>query len=167
LKLALAVGVWIGLSQLALAGPPTEHSVHRLLELTHAEATWAAVPNALQRLTDDRLRATLSNASFTDDERTQLQNARNEIVETIRRELAWIKVRSAIVRMYVETFEQDEITALVHFYSSDAGRAYVSRMPAVREQMAKFGNMQAQALQPELEKAIQRALNPPSRVPIK
>ena len=77
--------------------------------------------------------------------------------------LAWEQIKPDIVRMYVETFDETEVAALVEFYSSEPGRAYVAKMPALRQRMMKFGQLQAEILQPKLQEVVENALSTESR----
>lgn len=64
--------------------------------------------------------------------------------------VVWAKIRPQYVRLYADTFSDEEIDGLLTFYQSPAGRAMVEKMP---ELMGKFMAL----LMPEFQQALKTA----------
>lgn len=50
-------------------------------------------------------------------------------------EMSWAKMKPQYVRLYVETFDQDEVDGLLAFYATPAGQAMINKMPIVMPKM--------------------------------
>ncbi len=64
------------------------------------------------------------------------------------------KVKPQYIRLYQETFDQDEVESLIHFYKSPAGQAFVKKMPILTQKTMAMTQSQLQSLLPKVRAAI-------------
>ncbi|MES2098699.1 MAG: DUF2059 domain-containing protein [Pseudomonadota bacterium] len=87
-----------------------------------------------------------------------------QLAQVFREEMTWAKLRPIYVRVYQETFTQEEVNAITAFYKTPAGAASIDKMPVVMqksmtESQALMGPMveRFKAIQQQVAADIQAA----------
>lgn len=83
---------------------------------------------------------------------------RTKVIAIMKKEVSWDVLRPQYVQVYGETFDQEEIDGLVAFYSSEAGQAFVNRMPALLQKTMTIVQSLMQTLLPKITTANEQAL---------
>ncbi len=60
------------------------------------------------------------------------------LMDMLAERLSWDRMRPTMVKLYMEIFTEDELNAIVSFYSTTAGQSMVAKMPQI---MAKSMEM--------------------------
>lgn len=116
-----------------MAAEPTDASIEKLLILTKAESMMDAVlANAEQNMRMGITRAAAAQP-LTDEQRKALDGLPRKFAETMREELDWPTMKSMQIRIYKESFDQEDVDGLNEFYASKAGQALVNKMPTVMQ----------------------------------
>ncbi len=71
-----------------------------------------------------------------------------------------LKIRPDLVKAYSDTFTDEEIDGMLAFYETPAGRATVTKIPAINTRMAGLIQSEMNALGPEINKIAEDALKP-------
>src|SRR6185437_11396519 len=132
------------LSAAAQAATPSEASINRLLDDMHVEKVIDAVRPQLDNLMkQSEQQATGGKAPSAADQKI-LDKFHTKVVGIINANLTMEKLRPLYVRVYSQSFSQEEIDGLTTFLESPAGKAYVNKLPAVMQSvMAEMPTMMA------------------------
>lgn len=72
-------------------------------------------------------------------------------LKILRAELGWDKMKEDVIRIYQETFTEDEMKAFIAFYKSPAGQVYVEKIPLLTKKIVEM----SQKNMPELIKRLE------------
>src|ERR1051326_2800018 len=65
------------------------------------------------------------------------------------------KAKPALVKVYTDTYTEEEIDGILGFYKSSAGKAFLQKMPQVMERSMPVMMQMMGDLQPELQKMME------------
>lgn len=137
---------------MAAAEPASETSIRKLLELTQAhklvdsmrtEASASfgkafdlgrgdAQPDAAQQAAIDRMKARMQGL--------------------LESNLDWETLEKSYVRIYRESFSEDEIQGMLAFYQTPAGKAVINKMPIVMQKTSAEMQDSFQSMIPAIQK---------------
>jgi hypothetical protein len=126
-----------------------EAKIVRVLALMKAEALTDQVFERLKAET-----ATMSAPNATEKERAHAQEVQAKILDLVNDRMSWEKMRPVYVKMYSETFTDEEIDGMLAFYQSPAGRAMLEKMPQLVSKIMALAQSQMAGLMPEIERLI-------------
>ncbi|MDR2992130.1 MAG: DUF2059 domain-containing protein [Burkholderiaceae bacterium] len=136
---ALVLGV---LPLAALAAPPTDASIRKLLEVSHAEATMNQVQANMQpvirKLIDEAVASASANHSLNDEQKRILAPLPERFAQMLREEFGPDKLLPHVVDIYRDTYDQTEIDGLIAFYQSPVGQSYARKAPVAAQKTAQF-----------------------------
>ena len=150
-RLFFALLVLAALSSPAFAAPPppNEDSIRRLLEVTEARKLLDAMMAQIDTLMRRNMEQALRGRQLTPEQEAIIARMRGRMADAFREEMTWEKLEPLYVRVYRDSFTQDEVDGMLAFYRTDAGRALIVKMPAVVQ--TTMGEMQ-QRMQPPIVK---------------
>ena len=150
-RLFFALLVLAALSSPAFAAPPppNEDSIRRLLEVTEARKLLDAMMAQIDTLMRRNMEQALRGRQLTPEQEAIIARMRGRMADAFREEMTWEKLEPLYVRVYRDSFTQDEVDGMLAFYRTDAGRALIVKMPAVVQ--TTMGEMQ-QRMQPLIVK---------------
>jgi hypothetical protein len=85
------------------------------------------------------------------------EHFQKKMMDNIKTELSWEKLKDLYVQVYAETFTQEEIDGLLAFYQSPAGKAFVSKMPLAMQKTMTLMQGRIQPMMQNLQKSIEDA----------
>ena len=142
------------------AAPPSEASLERLLKPTDLEKTFATS----QRMSEAMMRTMVDRQTqgrqMTQEQRQRMDATMEKSMATVRDEMSYAKTRPFLIRIYTETFTQEEVDALIAFYESPAGRAFVAKMPVVMQKSMLVMQERMQPLMRRLEAELRESAQP-------
>lgn len=114
-----------------VAAEPTNESLERLFVVTDVRATLDAVLAG----SEDRMKTLMAQALKPYPENEELQQAAAKIGEKFGRDfvaaLKWENLKGDYLRLYRETYTQEEVDAQIAFYETPLGQSIVAKGPAV------------------------------------
>ena len=102
----LTAGILLGTSLARAQGLSKEAKIERLLELTNGQATTNHVFEQIKAAM-----APAIPASGTPEQRAKAQEVQSKILDLMKSQMSWEKVRPAYVKAYSETFSKRKSTA--------------------------------------------------------
>ncbi len=129
--------------------PSKEAKISQVLALMKAEALTDQVFERMKTET-----ASMSAANATEKERAHAQEIQAKIMDLVKDRMSWEKMRPVYVKMYSETFTDEEIDGMLAFYQSPAGRAMLEKMPQLVSKIMALAQSQMAGLMPEIERLI-------------
>lgn len=140
------------------AGPSTE-SVEQLLAVTKSEqvlgAARASMDNNLQSLISKAIQGRQLNPKG----KKAIDDFVKEYNATVSNELSWSKLKPNYVKVYAETFTQDEINGMLAFYKTPAGQAMIQKMPVVMQKTMVMTQQQVQPMMQKIQTSLNKALH--------
>jgi len=129
--------------------PSKEAKISQVLALMKAEALTDQVFERMKTET-----ASMSAANATEKERAHAQEIQAKIMDLVKDRMSWEKMRPVYVKMYSETFTDEEIDGMMAFYQSPAGRAMLEKMPQLVSKIMALAQSQMAGLMPEIERLV-------------
>jgi uncharacterized protein len=80
-----------------------------------------------------------------------IRDFENRIFDMMTDHLDFAKMKPEYVKLYDETFSSEEIAGIVTFYKSQAGQAYVAKMPVLSTKTIEMSQRMVADLIPELQ----------------
>lgn len=118
-------------SDLCFAAVPNDESLDRLFKNLNIESNLEdhviKTERAMHVLIKERVAAT----KLTKKQIDIVESIPNELMPIIRSEISWEKRRPIYLKLYKDTFSQEEVDDLNAFYESKSGKAYLRKMPVV------------------------------------
>ena len=153
ITLALA----LAFSLQAQAAPASQASVEKTLDLMHAEQSVEAIWGPVEA----NMRQTIAKSHGETPATPEQQAAEDRVIQRamdlMHQEMNWGKMKPQYVKMYADTFTQEEIDGLNAFYSSPAGQAYLAKMPLLMQHSMQLMQVQMQTLMPRMMQIMQDA----------
>jgi hypothetical protein len=145
----------------AMAAEPTDASVDKLLTLTKADTLMDSIHGNLEQNMRQGMKQATAGKKLSDEQNRLLENAQKKYADTMRQELTWASLKPMYIKIYKETFDQEEIDGLTAFYSSKVGQTYINKMPvamqktmsAVQQRMAPVISKMGDAMKAALAEA--------------
>jgi hypothetical protein len=78
--------------------------------------------------------------------------------DLIQSEMSWEKMKDDYISVYTSTFTEEELSELVKFYESPAGRKFSEKLPMLMQQSMAIGQKQMQKILPKLQELQQEML---------
>ena len=144
-----------------MAAEPTDASVDKLLTLTKADTLMESIHGNLEQNMRQGMKQAIAGKKLTDEQTRLLENAQRKYADSMRQELTWASLKPMYIKIYKETFDQEEIDGLTAFYSSKVGQTYINKMPiamqktmsAVQQRMAPVISKMGDAMKAALAEA--------------
>ena len=105
----------------ALAAEPTDASVDKLLTLTKADTLMESIHGNLEQNMRQGMKQAVAGKKLTDEQNRLLENAQKKYADTMRQEITWASLKPMYIKIYKETFDQEEIQGGANLHQQDAG----------------------------------------------
>jgi hypothetical protein len=130
--------VWLallGMPLIAIATPPTTKSIEAVFELTQAEKLVDGIKPQIHGLVKAEIDKVLTGRSINAEEKKAVDNYISKSDEIISEYLKFDRLKPVYVKLYSETFTQEEVDGLVAFYKTPAGKALIIKMPKLMQSL--------------------------------
>jgi uncharacterized protein len=129
---------------------PSEQSIQQLFQLMH---THQAMENATSQM-DDNMRSSANEVAHGQLLNPEQQKIRDEAqakaVSILKEALAWPSVEPLLVEAYRNTFTQEEVDAMLKFYSSPVGQSVGAKLPTASQQMLQLMQQRIHEIIPQI-----------------
>ncbi len=122
-------------STAALAAPPTDAQIERLLVASRAESTLAAVMPQMEAMQQQQFEQLLAAEELDPAQRAEIDRLRQRTTEIVRRTLAWEEMRPLYLDVYRKTYTAEDVAAITEFHESPAGQAMLDKNPALMQNL--------------------------------
>jgi hypothetical protein len=141
----------------AYAVTPTSESVETLLKLTNSQAMMDSTYKYMEQTMQMGMKQAGQNKPLSAEGQRVMDAFPSKFIAVMREEFNWEKMKPVFIKMYGETYDQEEIDGLIAFYSSPVGKSYLSKMPQLMPKL--MGEMQSlmQSFMPKMKAAMDKA----------
>jgi len=144
---------------LAFAAPASEADVRKLLEVSRTkEMTVDAAQQQLAVLPQQLVQHWLADKNVTQEEQAKFVAMMERALALLEGNLSWEKMEPVFLKLYLETYDADDVQAMLNFYQSPAGQKMLEKTPRLMQKMAEvMQEMMIPALK-DLEREMEAAL---------
>ncbi len=146
---------------LALAAPPSEAQIDRLLEVMRARQTLDAVLPQVEASQQQMFAQMTANQSLTEAQRAQAQRVLDKTMKSTRELLGWDKMQPLYRDIYGQTFTSEDMEAMTTFYASPAGQKLLDKMPLLVQNTMTAMQKVVMPMMQQLEKDVAAELQAP------
>ena len=158
MKFILTVVLALFVSCSAMAAPPSDASLERLLKVTGAESLTQSMRGQLNNMMGPMFEQAIDAKNLTPEKRKEAERFMKifsaKFSKIMDDEMSWDRLKGDYMRIYRESFSQKEVDDLIAFYESPTGQDFVKKMPLV---MQKSMVLMKQRMVPMMQKIQQAA----------
>ena len=130
---------------------PSEESLHHLLEVMQAKQLVAAMAQQMDAMYTGMVNKALDGKSVTPEQQKALEARRAKVLDMFKEIFSWESMERLYMKVYADTFTQDEIDGMTAFYSSPTGHAVIVKLPlAMKTSMSEMQDRMRQMV-PKLQ----------------
>lgn len=142
-------------STTAMALPASESSIKQLLAVTQAQKLLDGVRIQIESLMNNAVQQALNGKTPSPSQQQAITNMKNRMVALIQGELAWEKLEPMYLRLYEESFTEEEVAGMLSFYKTPAGQAVIYKMPVLMRKLMPEIQTMSLGLAPQMKKIQQ------------
>lgn len=133
------------------AEPASDATIKKLFEVSQTRGSVDAVNGQIKSLMDNVMRQASAGTSPTERQKQAMTNFQNKLSALIQQENSWELLEPRYLRMYRETFSEDEMTGMIAFYETPAGQAVIKKMPKLVQQIMVEAQGKVVQLMPKIQ----------------
>ena len=126
--------------------------IERLLDAMNADATINQLFEQIKTMT-----AAQMPPGATPEQTAKAREVQDKILDLVKSRISWDKMRPSYIKLYSETFSEEEIGGMLAFYESPAGRAMLAKMPTLLTKLIEVAQTQMNDLQPEIQRIMRES----------
>lgn len=153
MKIVVAALMWcLGAASCAMADEAGKNAkIEEMLTLTKADAITIQVMDQVKSMQ----KAMLSKMDVPEEARAGIQEMQEKLFEYVHERMDWAKLKPAYIKMYGETYSEEELNGIVEFYKSPAGQAMLAKLPVLTQKGMAIVQQQMGDIMPEIQKMAQ------------
>ena len=95
-------------------------------------------------------------------------NLQDKIMEIMAQELSWDALKNDYIKLYVDTFSEEDLKGLIDFYKSPLGQKFVEKTPELMEKSMQISQRRTMELLPKIQQMTEQMypVQTPSPVPL-
>ena len=97
----------------------------------------------------------MAQVDIPEDKKPIIQKYNQKIVETLRQEMQWAKMKEDFVALYLNVYTEEEIRELTEFYSSPLGQKKLDKMPELMQASLQISQSMLQQTLPKIQQLSQ------------
>jgi uncharacterized protein len=121
--------------------PPSDESIRQLLELTDARKLVDAAKAQVNTMVTASMQEAAQGKTLTPQQQAAIEKMHSEMMQVVDQMLNWDALLPMYIRIYRQSFTQDELDGMTAFYKTPTGQAMIKKMPVVMQNL--FAEMQA------------------------
>jgi len=122
--------------------------IDEIFQITKVDATITAIRTQVRDMQAD----TISKMALSPEQKERALDVQKQANVLIFEQLNWDKFKGPFTKLYLELFSEEELSGMLAFYKSDAGRAMLDKMPLLMSRSMAIAQQAVQDIMPELQK---------------
>jgi len=131
--------------------------VEDLLELMDA----SSIINSMYSQMDIMLQNMSKELGVKPSEKVIFDEYYSKMINVMREEMSWAKMKEPMINIYLNNFNEKEISDVIAFYKSDTGQAFITKTPKLTQESMQIGQKLTTAAIPrirEISKQLKQQL---------
>jgi len=137
------------------AAPPNQAQIDRLLEVTRVRESIASMLPQIQASQQQMIQQMLADRALSEHERHELDAKVAASLKTMATLLSWEQLQPLYRELYIQTFDADEVQAMIDFYASPVGQSMVQKMPVLMHNAMQAVQARLLPLLQELQRELE------------
>ena len=137
---------------------PTDASIAELMSVTGMQALLDNVVQQTDASMQANIRQSLAGHAVSGEQKIILDNMRTKMINMMKEAMGWDVLSPKYAEMYKKTFSQEEIDGMLAFYKTPAGKAVITKMPAVTQYSMQLTQALLANLMPKIMKIQQDSI---------
>jgi hypothetical protein len=100
--------------------------------------------------------AALMKQQKATEQRQATGDGMQKVMEFIARKMSWDEMKTQFIKLYDETYSEEEISGILMFYQSTSGQAMLAKSPVLMANMMTLVQKRMMEIKPELDELIQK-----------
>jgi uncharacterized protein len=97
-------------------------------------------------------------ANLTPDQQKNATEMSQRVVEFAMQKMSWDAMKAEFIKLYDDTYTEDEISGILMFYQSPPGQAMLAKSPALMANTMALVQKRMAEIKPELDDMIKKSL---------
>lgn len=145
--IAVAVcGLTLGLT-VAAADDAKRAKIEELLKVMKTESMTEQMFGQMKGM----MASQMKNATTPENQKAG-EELSNKILAMVQERMSWTKMKPEYIRIYEETFSDEEVSGMLAFYQTPVGQAMLEKMPTVMAKSMEIGRRMMGDLMPEIQR---------------
>jgi len=154
---ALALAFTVVVASPAHAAPASRASLEALFQLLHADTMVDRVYDAMQKPMAQMFSQDARERGASPARQKIEAKAMADMMALVRSEYNWAVMEPDMIEAYQKTFTEEEVTAMINFYSTPAGQAAITKIPQLMQTVMASSQARMQALIPRMRAIVEKA----------
>lgn len=112
---------------------PSDASLKELFAITHSSNSTDRFLSQYDNWVRSMMQQALKGEPITPEQQTLIDAFHQKTLAICKEELAWDKMEPMVLKIYRDSFTQEEVNGLLAFYKTPAGQALIKKMPVVMQ----------------------------------
>jgi uncharacterized protein len=143
---------------LADSAPPTEDSLRQLLTVTNTHKLLDDIVGQMDERMKSFTQQAVQGLTVSAEQQKIIDSMQNRTVALLKQEMSWEKLEPIYLRIYRESFTQEDVDGMLDFYRTPAGRSLLLKMPVVMQKSMTETQQMLLPLVQEMRKIQEGAL---------
>ncbi|MCD9085510.1 DUF2059 domain-containing protein [Stenotrophomonas sp. SY1] len=158
-RLLLAAALCAATLTPALAAPPTDSDINRLLAASRAQSMLDAMLPQMEAMQQQQFAKLAQDSSLSAAQKERVQRIQQRTSQTLREALSWSQLRPMYVDLYKQSFSKEDVLAMAEFYESPAGQSLLDKTPALMQNLMVAIQQKMNPLLADLQKDLEQIVN--------
>ena len=97
----------------------------------------------------------MSQVEIPEDKKPIVEKYNQKIIETLRQEMRWERMKDDFVNLYLDVYTEEEIRGLTEFYKSPLGQKMLDKMPELMQASLQISQGLLQQTLPKIQQLSQ------------
>lgn len=120
-------------STVAIAAPASEVSTRELLNVMQIQQSLESIRTQVDSQMANACQQELKGKKLTAMQEQAMANMKNKMAAVVHGVLVWEKLEPLYMRIYKESFTEEEIAGMLSFFKTPAGQAVVHKFPMLNQ----------------------------------
>lgn len=117
----------------AAEAPPSDASIKQLLAVMQVRKSLDALGAQIDTIMKNAMEQVTKGQPVPPEAQKSFDKCRADVVTVMKEQFTWDKMEPMYIRIYQQTFTQDEVNGMIAFYQTATGQSVVSKLPLVMQ----------------------------------
>jgi hypothetical protein len=127
------------------------------LRVSHTEQMLSQTMSSVLNQTKSGAMQQMFGVTLTPEQTKQSEELQSKLVTILTNALSWEKIKPIYVKLYADTYTEQEMDGIIAFYKSPAGEAMLAKTPVIMTKSNELVQQLMATAMPEIQKLIKDA----------
>jgi uncharacterized protein len=143
---------------IAAESEPSEASIRELMTIMQSRRIFDDTMKQIDATSQASMRHALAGQALSQKQEEVLDEMRTKMIALFKNEMGPEIFEPMLIDIYKKSFTQQEVDRALEFYKTDAGKAFIAKMPIVNQQMMQTMQRRMAIFMPKLQELQRETL---------